>query len=77
MLLDEIKKLLKTVEKYFSKEEELLKNIVLEDTIKMDKDLIKLLMSNEKSKNHFFIEIEGVLIFDKDKFIKFIEKTIR
>ena len=30
MLLDEIKKLLKTVEKYFSKEEELLKNIVLE-----------------------------------------------
>lgn len=73
MLLDEIKKLLKTVEKYFSKEEELLKNIVLEDTIKMDKGLIKLLMSNEKSKNHFFIEIEGVLIFDKDKFIKFIE----
>ena len=73
MLLDEIKKLLKTVEKYFSKEEELLKNIVLEDTIKMDKGLIKLLMSNEKAKNYFFIEIEEILIFDKDKFIKFIE----
>ena len=72
MLLDEIKKLLKTVEKYFSKEEELLKNIVLEDTIKMDKGLIKLLMSNEKAKNYFFIEIEEILIFDKDKFIKFM-----
>jgi len=73
MLINEIKELLKTAGKYFSKEEELLKNIVLEDTIKMDKNLIRLLLSNEKSKNHFFIEIEGVLIFDKDKFIKFIE----
>ena len=73
MLINEIKELLKTAGKYFSKEEELLKNIVLEDTIKMDKDLIKLLMSNENSKTHFFIEIEGVFVFDKDKFIKFIE----
>lgn len=73
MLINEIKELLKTAGKYFSKEEELLKNIVLEDTIKMDKDLIKLLMSNEKAKSHFFIEIEGIFVFDKDKFIKFVE----
>ena len=38
MLLNEIKELLKKTGKYFSKENELLKNIVLEDTIKMDKD---------------------------------------
>ena len=55
MLLNEIKELLKTAGKYFSKENELLKNIVLEDTIKMDKDLIKLLMSNENSKSHYEI----------------------
>jgi len=73
MLLNEIKELLKTAGKYFSKDDELLKNIVLEDTIKMDKDLIKLLISNEKSKTHFFLKIEDVFVFDKDKFIKFIE----
>ena len=73
LLLDEIKELLQTIEKYFSKEGDLLKNTILEDVIKMDNNLIKLLLSNKSSKSNFFIEMEETLIFDKDKFIKFIE----
>lgn len=51
----------------------LLKNTLIEMALKLDKDLIKLLLTSEKIKNYFFVEIEGVLVFDKDKFIKFID----
>ena len=51
----------------------LLKNTLIEMALKLDKDLIKLLLTSEKIKNYFFVEIEGVFVFDKDKFIKFID----
>jgi adenine-specific DNA-methyltransferase len=41
--------------------------------LKLDKDLIKLLLSNKKIKEHFFTEVEGTLIFDKEKFMKFVD----
>lgn len=53
-------------------EGELLKNKVLELAIKLDKNLIKLLLANKQMKEVFFTEIEKATIFDKDKFIKFI-----
>ncbi|MGC8616993.1 MAG: site-specific DNA-methyltransferase, partial [Desulfurella sp.] len=70
-LLDNLKILLQKDERLVS-EGELLKNKIIEIALKLDKDLIKLLLSYEKMKEVFFIEVEGALIFDKDKFIKFI-----
>ena len=70
-LLDSLKNLLQKDERLVS-EGELLKNKVVELAIKLDKDLIKLLLSDEKMKEVFFVNVDGVLVFDKDKFIKFV-----
>ncbi|MCM8832237.1 MAG: site-specific DNA-methyltransferase [Candidatus Omnitrophica bacterium] len=70
-LLENLKKLLQKDERLIS-EGELLKNKVIELAIKLDKDLIKLLLSDEKMKEVFFVNVDGVLVFDKDKFIKFV-----
>jgi adenine-specific DNA-methyltransferase len=53
-------------------EGELLKNKIIELALKLDKDLIKLLLSDKKMKEVFFADVDGVLIFDKDKFVRFV-----
>ena len=55
---------------YFS-DEKLLKNKLTEDALKLEPKLIKYVLSDEKLKKHFFIEVDGVLVFAKDKFIQF------
>jgi adenine-specific DNA-methyltransferase len=70
-LSNDLKNLLQKDERLVS-EGELLKNKIIELALKLDKDLIKLLLSDEKMKEVFFIEVDGTLIFDKDKFIKFV-----
>ena len=70
-LLDNLKSLLQKDERLISKGE-LLKNKIIELALKLDKDLIKLLLSDEKIKEVFFVDVDGTLIFDKDKFIKFV-----
>lgn len=70
-LLDNLKSLLQKDERLVS-EGEILKNKVIELALKLDKDLIKLLLSDEKMKEGFFVDVDGTLIFDKDKFVKFI-----
>jgi len=70
-LLNDLKNLLQKDERLVS-EGELLKNKIVELALKLDRDLIKLLLSDEKMKEVFFIDVDGVLIFDKDKFIKFV-----
>ena len=69
-LLHNLKTLLQKDERLTS-EGELLKNKIIELALKLDKDLIKLLLSDKKMKEVFFVDIEGTLIFDKDKFIIF------
>jgi len=71
-LLNELKQLLKKDEKLVS-DEELLKNKIVELALKLDEDLIKLLKSNKKIKEHFFKKVDDVLIFDKEKFMKFVD----
>ena len=51
---------------------ELLKNKIIELTLKYDRSLIKLLLKDSKIKEAFFVEVDHVLIFNKDKFIRFI-----
>lgn len=70
-LLDNLKELLQRDERLVS-EGELLKNKVIELAIKLDKDLLELLLSDEKMRSVFFVNVGKTTIFDKDKFIKFI-----
>ncbi len=66
-LLDLLKKDPK--QRFYSDDgKDLLRNKVSECAKNIDKDLIKLLLSNEKMKNKFFTDIDGILVFDKTAF---------
>jgi adenine-specific DNA-methyltransferase len=70
-LLNNLKSLLQKDERLVS-EGELLKNKIIELALKLDKDLIKLLLSDKKMKEVFFVDVDGTFIFNKDKFVKFV-----
>jgi len=71
-IYDELKSLLKKDKRLVS-EDELLKNRIVELALKLDRDLIKLLLASERIKRHFFVEVDKTLVFDKEKFMKFID----
>jgi adenine-specific DNA-methyltransferase len=64
--------LLKKDKRLISQDGELLKNQIQELARKNDPELIKLLLSDKAIKQLFFFEVEKTLIFDKEKFIRFI-----
>ncbi len=74
-LMDDLLKILKKDDRYFS-EGKLLKNKLTELAFKLDIELIESLLSDKNSKAHFFIEKDikkkKIIIFDKDKFISFV-----
>lgn len=53
-------------------EGKLMKNKVVELTHNLDPSLLKYLLKSDSLKKHFFCEVEGVLIFDKIRFQKFV-----
>lgn len=65
--------LLKTKEKYMSDDGKLLKAKIYSDIITMNKELIEILMNNEKIKQEFFVEVKDGYVFDKQKFAWFVE----
>jgi adenine-specific DNA-methyltransferase len=67
-LFDSLIEVLKSDDRFFSDEGALLRNKLYETAMNMDADLIRLLLSDEAIKNHFFTDIDGVLVFDKIKF---------
>ena len=70
-LLKELSELLSKDER-LSVEGKLLKNKVIELALSMDATLIKLLLKNNNIKKHFFTEVDGILVFDKIKFQRFV-----
>lgn len=64
--------MLKKDERLVSQEGEILKNETQVLARKNDPELIKLLLSDKQIKKTFFFEIEKTLIFDKEKFIRFV-----
>ncbi len=70
-LLEELKSLLATDER-FVKGGQILKNKITEHTLSLDKNLIKLLRSQPRIRQHFFEIVEEVVVFDKIKFINFL-----
>ncbi|PJC56416.1 hypothetical protein CO026_00455 [Candidatus Kaiserbacteria bacterium CG_4_9_14_0_2_um_filter_41_32] len=71
-MFEELTNLLKKVERLVSQDGVLLKNQTQELARKNDTALIKLLLSDKAIKQLFFFEVEKTLIFDKEKFIRFI-----
>lgn len=48
------------------------KNRLVEMALQVDPKLIKLLLKNDNMKRHFFTDVEGVMVFDKIKFQRFV-----
>ena len=72
VLLDELVELLSTQER-FVVDGRLNKNLVVEHALKLDPGLLELLLSRPKIKEHFFVKVKGALVFDKDKFLHFVD----
>jgi len=70
-LLNNLKLLLQKDDRLVS-EGELLKNKIIELALNLDRGLLKLLLSDKKMEKVFFDDIEGVLVFDKDRFVRFV-----
>lgn len=70
-LFDHIKSVLEQNES-FCKDGKLFKNTVVEAGLKLDPVLLKLLLKDDKAKKHFFTEVDGIAVFDKTKFQKFV-----
>ncbi|MDD4530543.1 MAG: site-specific DNA-methyltransferase [Candidatus Gracilibacteria bacterium] len=71
-IFEQLTDLLKKDERLISHDNIILKNKTQELAHKNDSELIKLLLSDKSIKNYFFFEVEKTLIFDKEKFIRFI-----
>lgn len=71
-LLEQLKKVLAKDERLVDESGEFLKNKIIELAVKLDKDLIKLLLADKQMKEVFFAQADKATIFDKDKFIRFI-----
>ena len=55
-----------------SKDWILLKNTIREKAENLDENLISILLDNDTTREKFFIKIKDVIVFDNNKFIKFI-----
>lgn len=71
-IFEQLTDLLKKDERLVSQDGVLLKNQAQELARKNDPALLKLLLSDKTIKQHFFFEVEKTLIFDKEKFVRFV-----
>ena len=70
-LLEHVKELLGK-DSRFCKDGKFFKNRIVEATLRLDRDLIKLLLNDTRTKRSFFEEVSSVFVFDKIKFQKFV-----
>jgi adenine-specific DNA-methyltransferase len=80
-LLQDLENLLKTatytdykgeIAKYTDYNGTVVKNIVVEIALQLHPDLLRTLLKNERLKEQFFTDIDGILVFDKVAFIRFV-----
>lgn len=62
---NEVLNILKSDERFFSDDGQLLRNAVYESAMQMDTKLIKALYANEETRKRFFTDINGIAVFDK------------
>lgn len=65
---DTVVEILKADDRFFTAEGELLRNAVYEAAMKMDANLIRILLANDDTRSRFFTDVEGVRVFDKTGF---------
>ena len=70
-LFEHVKGLLEQNEN-FCKNGELFKNVIVEATLKLESNLLSLLLNDEVTRKHFFNEVDDIVVFDKVKFQRFI-----
>ena len=56
----------------YCKNNQLVKNSVVEAALRLDSNLLTLLVNDERTKKHLFTKVDAILVFDKIKFQKFI-----
>lgn len=71
-LFIELEKLLRMESTYCTEDGVLLKNAIVEAALALRPELIAKLLTHDGLKRNFFTEVEGVLVFDKVKFQKFV-----
>lgn len=59
---------LKSDERFIAEDGTFLRNAVYEAAMKMDAQLIRLLLANDETRTRFFTDIDGVKVFDKSGF---------
>lgn len=74
-LYHELEQLLRMNSRYCMDDGTLLKNRIVEDGLSLNPRLIKLLLDNDKIKVVFFQNVDGVMVFDKVKFQRFVSDT--
>lgn len=71
-LFQKLEQLLRAHSKYTSEDGVMLKNSIVEAALQLRPDLLKLILSDEGLKSNFFTDVEGILVFDKVRFQKFV-----
>lgn len=71
-LFHELENLLRNESTFCTEDGVLLKNSIVEAALAVRPELIKLLLTHEGLKHNFFTSVDGVLVFDKVKFQKFV-----
>lgn len=64
-IYDAVLDILKNDKRFFSKEGVFLRNATYEAAMKMDASLIKALHQNKRTKKQFFVDVDGISVFDK------------
>lgn len=71
-LYHELYEVLKQEDQFCTIERELIKSNIETAALNLNPELIRLLLGNELLSRHFFVDVDGVKVFDKVKFQRFI-----
>lgn len=71
-LQDKLVAVLRNISKYCSEDGVLLKNKIVADAHNLTPDILRLLLSEPSLKEHFFEDVDGMLVFDKVRFQRFV-----
>ena len=71
-LYNDLYEVLKTNERFCTDDGKLNKAVIEQAATSLDSELLSMLLSTENLKKHFFKEVNGMMVFDKVDFLKFI-----
>lgn len=67
-----LEKVLRMEERFCTADGQLIKNSIVEAALSLQPSLIKLLLDNDELSANFFSDVEGIKVFDKVKFQRFV-----